>query len=420
MNDESGPVGVTTNGIRKGHDAEPSKSTHEGTETIAAQSVDERLEALMETIRTWDWRADFVEAGPPRVDEKVRTASVLAAAAEMPEDFEPTIYGPLPVQGAAEAQSGLLEPMPRTVMAPSEPAEPTADTRTVATESTPVPVTDPALPVEPTADTRTVATESTPVPVTDPAAPAEATAETQTVVLDPTPDPVTVGPSAVPMGLGDASDDNSLPSEPRPRAETRRGPIGRLWAHRGIRVAALCLAAAIAVILVIWGIRATHKDPGSSGPNLPPPSTTTTRAASSQSAQTSFVAPIDSTQLTQYEQYAAGFQTANGAATKGLDGAGSAPTTAQLAPVVGAYRAAVNLYDFQLHFIQWPASMQTAIQADHAQLTALLGLLQSFSTISATGTSAWLSDLHNQANTAQTADDVIRKDVGLPSSSSFP
>jgi hypothetical protein len=64
--------------------------------------------------------------------------------------------------------------------------------------------------------------------------------------------------------------------------------------------------------------------------------------------------------------------------------------------------------------------MQPAVQADHAQLTALLGLLQSFSTISATGTSAWLSDLHNQANTAQTADNVIRKDVGLPISSSFP
>jgi hypothetical protein len=185
-------------------------------------------------------------------------------------------------------------------------------------------------------------------------------------------------------------------------------------------VAAVCLAAALAVILVIWGIRMTHKDSGSSGPNLPPPSTTTTRAASSQSAPTSFVAPIDSAQLTQYEQYATGFQTANGAATKGFNGAGGVPTTAQLAPVVGAYRTAVNLYDFQLHFIQWPASMQTAVQADHAQLTALLGLLQSFSTISATGTSAWLSDLHNQANTAQTADNVIRKDVGLPISSSFP
>jgi hypothetical protein len=185
-------------------------------------------------------------------------------------------------------------------------------------------------------------------------------------------------------------------------------------------VAAVCLAAAIAVILVIWGIRMTHKDSGSSGPNLPPPSTTTTRAASSQSAPTSFVAPIDSAQLTQYEQYASGFQTANGAATKGFNGTGGAPTTAQLAPVVGAYRTAVNLYDFQLHFIQWPASMQPAVQADHAQLTALLGLLQSFSTISATGTSAWLSDLHNQANTAQTADNVIRKDVGLPISSSFP
>lgn len=372
----------------------------------------------METIRTWDWRAASVVAGPPQVDEKVRAASVLAATTGLPQDLEPTIYGPPPVQGAAEAQSGLFEPVPRTVAAHSEPAEPTAGSPTVTTESTPVPVSEPAAPWETTADTGVVVVEPTPVRVTDPATPAEPTSGTQTVVIEPTPDPITVAPPAVPTGPGKASDE-SFPSEPRPRAETRRGPIGRLWSHRRVRVAVVCLAAVLAVILIIWGIRATHKDSGSSGPNLPPPSTTTTRAASSQSAQTSFVAPIDSAQLTQYEQYATGLQTANEAATKGFNGGGT-PTTAQLAPVVGAYRTAVNLYDFQLHFIQWPASMQPAVQTDHAQLTALLGLLQSFSTISATGTSAWLSDLHNQASTAQTADNVIRKDVGLPSSSSFP
>ena len=182
----------------------------------------------------------------------------------------------------------------------------------------------------------------------------------------------------------------------------------------------MCLAAALAVILIIWGIRVTHKDSGSSGPNLPPPSTTTTQAASSQSAQTSFVAPIDSAQLTQYEQYATGFQTANEAATKGFNG-GSAPTTAQLAPVVGAYRTAVNLYDFQLHFIQWPASMQPAVQADHAQLAALLGLLSVVLHDQRHGYRAPGSPTcTTRPATAQTADNVIRKDVGLPSSSSFP
>jgi len=193
-----------------------------------------------------------------------------------------------------------------------------------------------------------------------------------------------------------------------------------LWSDRRIKVTVLCLAAFAAVILIIWGIRLTHNDPGSSGPNLPPPSTTTTRPATSQTAQTVSVAPIDSAQLAQYEQYAAGLQTANEAASKGFGDAGSTPTATQLASVAAAYRAAVNVYDFQLHFIQWPVSMQAAIATDHAQMQALMSFLQSISSVSSTGKSAWLSDLHSRARTTQTANNQIRKDLGLPSSSSFP
>jgi hypothetical protein len=185
-------------------------------------------------------------------------------------------------------------------------------------------------------------------------------------------------------------------------------------------VAVLCLAAALAVILIIWGIRVTHKDPGSSGPSLPAPTTATTQPATSNPAQAASVAPIDSSQLAQYEQFAAALQTANGVAAKAFVDAGSTLTTTQLAPVVTAYGSALNLYDFQLHFIAWPASMQPAIQADHVQFKALMSFLQSFSIVTPTGMSAWLSDLHSRAGTTQAADNVIRKDLGLPSSSSFP
>ena len=343
----------------------------------------------METIRTWDWRAASVEARPPAADEKTLTASVLAttAAAEVRQELESRTNGPSPVQGASDTQSLVLEPIPR-------------------------PVTDPSEPLGANSDTQSVVVERVPHAVTDQSAPADPVVDTQTVVLEP----------AAPMGAEDASADSSSPSEPGPgpRADTWRGSIGRLWSQRWTKVTVVCLAAVVAVLLIIWGIRLTHQDPGSSGPNLPPPSTTTTRAASSQTAQTSFVAPITSAQLAQYEQYAAGLQTANVAASKGFVGTGSTPTSTQMAPVVAAYRTAVNLYDFQLRFIQWPASMQPAIQVDHSQLEALVSLLQSFSTVSPTGTGPWLAELHNRAGTTQTADNVIRKDVGLPTSSSFP
>ena len=129
VNDDLGSVGVSTNGLRRVDDAETSRPIPDGPETIGVQSVDERLEALMETIRTWDWRAAAVESGPPRVDEEMSAASVIAATAERPEDYEPTAYRPPPVEGAQESHSGLLEPMPRTIDAPSKPAEASVDAR---------------------------------------------------------------------------------------------------------------------------------------------------------------------------------------------------------------------------------------------------------------------------------------------------
>ena len=99
---------------------------------------------------------------------------------------------------------------------------------------------------------------------------------------------------------------------------------------------------------------------------------------------------------------------------------GSTPTPTQLAATVTAYRIAVNLYDFQLRFIQWPASMQAAITVDHAQLEALVSYLQSFSAISPINISTWLSGLHNRDASTQAADNQVRHDLGLPSTSSFP
>lgn len=392
MSDQLGSVELTTNGTRKATDVERSNLVNDGPDTLSALSVDERLEALMETIRTWDWRADPGGAGLPPADEATRAAGVLAATAttEAREDMEPS-----PVQSAVDTRSFSLEPMVPPVTDLPDKSDSHSDAHSVVVEPTPAPVTDPSEPPGPTADT-------------------------QTVVLDPTLGPVGVDP-AVPMSVEDAAVNASLPEiGPRHWADTWLGPIRRMWSHRWTKVAVLCLAAAVAVILVIWGIRLTHTDSGSGGPTVPPPSTTTTRPATSHTAPTAFVAPLNSAQLAQYEQYAAGLQAANGLAAKGFAGAGSTATSTQLAPVAAAYRTAVNLYDFQLRFIQWPASMQPAIQVDHAQLEALVSLLTSYPAVSPAGTSAWLAELHNSAGSAETANNEILKDLGLSSSSSFP
>ena len=175
------------------------------------------------------------------------------------------------------------------------------------------------------------------------------------------------------------------------------------------------LAAIVAVFLIIGGIRlATKSSP--SGPS----STTGTRPAASTTHHGHVVVPIDSGQLTKYEGYAQGLQQANAVATRAFAKVGSSPTPTQLTPAVTSYRSALNLYDFQLHFIQWPPSMQTAIAVDHAQMKAFMSFLDSIATVSPTGTNVWLSGLQNRASSTQTADNQIRQDLGLPSSSSFP
>ena len=175
VNDPLGHVEITTNGSHKVSDHEAPEPSHEGPPPLSAQSVDERLEALMETIRTWDWRAAAVEAGPRPADEAVSTVSGAAttAIAEVREDLEPFAYRSSPVQSAADTQTVVPEAPPRPVTDPPVAAYPTAEHQTVVAEPPPRPVTfDPPVAAYPTADTQTVVPEAPPRPVTfDPVVP---------------------------------------------------------------------------------------------------------------------------------------------------------------------------------------------------------------------------------------------------------
>ncbi len=176
----------------------------------------------------------------------------------------------------------------------------------------------------------------------------------------------------------------------------------------------LGLAAILGVVIIISSIRLVADGSGSAQ-STP---TTTTRPASSLAHHGS--APISAAELAQFEGYAEALQKANAAATKGFVSAGSTPTPTSVAAAVTPYRAALNLYYFQLHFIHWPASMQTAVETDQAQLQALISFLGAFDTVSPTGVSAWLSQVHNRTGTTQAADNQVRQDIGLTVSSSFP
>jgi len=75
----------------------------------------------------------------------------------------------------------------------------------------------------------------------------------------------------------------------------------------------------------------------------------------------------------------------------------------------------VNLYDFQLGVIlKWPVSMQSDIASDIAELRALKTFLPSLGTVGPTGMRPWLAQLRSRRLAAQSADNQVRKDLGLP------
>ena len=112
VNDRLGHVEVTTNGTRTVTDTEPPEPMDGGApRSFDGQSVDKRLDALMETIRTWDWRAASVEARTPPAD--VTASPVPAPAApsnEVRESPEPLTLEP-PMVRATDTQPVLVEPM---------------------------------------------------------------------------------------------------------------------------------------------------------------------------------------------------------------------------------------------------------------------------------------------------------------------
>jgi hypothetical protein len=371
-----GPREMTTNGPHRVTDAESPRPADEAPSSLNGQWVDERLEALLQTIRTWDWRAEVAEVDPPPADVATTTVPHPATTTSIEAQEEPQLLvrDPSPFRGIADTQPLVIEPTPRSV-AVAPPTE--TDAPPVKAVALPSETVDPPVEVAP---------------------------------------PLEVDPS-VEGTLGDVAVDRTswFGHEPEPEPEPD-GPIRRLWSHRTTKLAVLGLTAVVVVVLIIGGIRLFAKSPGSPGPSA----TTVTQPASRPVHHNHFVAPISAEQLTQYQRYAAALQNANLAAIRGFDRAGSTPTTAQVVLVVVAYRTAVNLYDFQLHFIQWPQSMQSAIEADHAQLQTLTSFLQAFSSVTPDGVPAWLTQLHNRTGFTQTADNVVRRDLGLPATSSFP
>jgi hypothetical protein len=387
MSDGMDTPGMTTNGSGRAAGPDAPERPDDEPRSFSNRSVEERLDALMSTVQTWDWRAAPARSRPPAAREPAQPA-VARSTAERE----------VPPRGPAEVPA-----VPRVAEVPPVSKVPS--------------VSEPHVEASPAINE----TQMVPVVAAASALSADAAREADIAALH-APSVADLQPADVaPVRSGDGSAPLLPVLEVEPEAVSDSpdgapvGPLRRAWSHRTAKMAVLGVVAVVAVVAIIWGIRMAHTNPGS---DTPP--STTARSASTQPSHTAFVLPVTTAQLTQYEQYAQGLQKGNAAATKVFVSSGNTPTAAQLTAPVAAYRTAVNLYDFDLRFIQWPSSMAAAIAADHTQLEVLVSFLQTYATAGTANITGWLSGLHIRGGAAQTTDNQVRQDLGLPALSSFP
>src|SRR6516164_7448054 len=96
---------MSTNGTHTSISSEVASGVDYQQPPLDCQSVDERLEKLRETIRTWDWRAGLVEVGAPAPLETLDTTAPpceeLEAAAP-----PPIATTPADVRSSSESLAG--------------------------------------------------------------------------------------------------------------------------------------------------------------------------------------------------------------------------------------------------------------------------------------------------------------------------
>jgi hypothetical protein len=188
---------------------------------------------------------------------------------------------------------------------------------------------------------------------------------------------------------------------PVPAPPSRRGAT--LWPWLIVAV-----AAAIFVTVVV-GLSLRSKG---ANPKLPAPAHGSTTAPASTPAHT--VAD------TKFISVATGMNAANVQLKAELATAAGSSTVAQVATEVTPYLKALKDYDYEVHFLPWPAAMATTTQNLYVQLQAYATLLASVTSVNPSTLSSFLAEVHARASTTEVADNAVRNALGLPSSNLFP
>ena len=288
---------------------------------------------------------------------------------------EPTIATAEPASAEVESESHVPEPESATVESESHVTEPTVGTG------------------EPENDVieSTIATAETGSHVAEPTI--IATAETESDVAEP----ATAAAGAVPVGALATS----LKPDP-PRARFAEGPTPPRWWVKYI----MWLGTAVIVVIIVAIIRS----------NSPP---STSSPFGSLSNGTSTTIHVSNAVLTEFTTISKSLNTANIEATKALAN-GSSQTTAQVATEVAPYLTALDTFNFDLHLMTWPRAMRVPSQDLVLRTKSLATFVVSEDSTNAASLSSWFTQFHALAQQTQAADNVVRRDIGLPTTTNYP
>jgi hypothetical protein len=409
------------------------------------QTIDDRLAALLESIRDWDWRAGA--AGPPSVapvrpltakpppPPALRTTPGAAAPLVSPA---PRVPSPRPSAPPARVQPDRPVPSPhlRVLPATAPPLPPPSPVRSFSAAPPARTVTPPPAPPtgpsstppeatlagRPDADTDTVRNDAPTGLEAPPPQPITPVPLPPIRLLPPEPEPgpaartapktltaPTVPPS--PDSGGGTADDAPAAAGAGPSPEEAPRPAQR-WPKNFGRIVLVLVT--VLVVVVIVAIIRKSADNNPSGGSLTPTSVTRTTSGS-----TPALIPVSSSVKSAFSATSVDLAAANAAVTRALAG-GAAQSPAQVAEEVAPYVTALDTFNYKNHFLVWPAALQVPAQDLTLRTDELIHYLSSISSASPATLTSWFAQFHSLARLNQTTNNALRKDIGLPALNSYP
>jgi hypothetical protein len=168
----------------------------------------------------------------------------------------------------------------------------------------------------------------------------------------------------------------------------------------------------IAVVVVVVAVAVLRLTSSTSPDSLTPTNVTSSKAATPTVPVTS---SIKFRYLTASNQMIA----ANGVVTKALAGDRS-ESVASITQVATAYSTAAQIFAFEIHLIPWVGPTQVSSLNLELRIGVLVRFLAKASTVSPATLDSWLAHFHTLATGVQAGDNVVRKQMGLATTASYP